>query len=76
MLMDRLHAIGAFGPKTLDEYGVFKFMLAAEKMKAARTQWLIRFYDWAVFHTWTLPQKEVTRGDTGLPSTTDLEIFL
>jgi hypothetical protein len=75
LLMDRLDAIGAFGPETLDEYGVFKFMLGAEKTNAARTQWLIRFYDWAVFHTWTLPKAEVAEGETGLPSTRYLEIF-
>jgi hypothetical protein len=51
MIMENLDAIGAFGPEMLDEYGVFKFMVAVEKRKTARTQWLMRFYDWAVFHT-------------------------
>ena len=74
LIMDRLDAIGAFGPVTLDEYGVFKFMLAAEKGRTARTHWLIQFYDWAWFSTWTLPNSEVAPGDTGLPSTTLLEI--
>lgn len=74
-LVNQLKNIGEFGPKTLDEYNVFCFMVAATKGETARSHWLMRFYGWAVFHTWTLPQKEVTPGDTGLPSTLDLEIF-
>jgi len=75
-LIDQLKNIGEFGPRPLDEYDVFRFMVAAEKGETARSHWLMTFYDWAVFYTWTLPQEEVTPGDTGLPSTTDLEIFL
>jgi hypothetical protein len=75
-LIDQLKNIGEFGPRPLDEYDVFRFMVAAEKGETARLHWLMTFYDWAVFHTWTLPQEEVTPGDTGLHSTTDLEIFL
>jgi hypothetical protein len=75
MLMERLDAIGPFGPRSLDEYGVFTFMAAMEKGNTARTQWLMRFYDWAVFHTWTLPKSEVAAGDTGMTATHSLEIF-
>jgi hypothetical protein len=75
MLTERLDTIGAFGPVTLDEYGVFEFMVAMEKGKTARTHWLMRFYGWAVFHTWTLPTVEVSAGDTGMPSTQFVEIF-
>jgi hypothetical protein len=73
-IMDEMDAIGSFGPKPLDEYGVFKFMLSMEKGRTARSRWLMQFYDWAHFYTWTLPSAEVPRGHTGLPSFRMLEI--
>jgi len=50
-------------------------MFAVGKKKTARSEWLMRFYDWAIFRTWTLPKIEVTAGDTGMPSFSALEIF-
>ncbi len=47
-------------------------MIAAKKGERARCDWLMKFYDWAVFHTWSLPQGEVRPGDTGLPATSNL----
>jgi hypothetical protein len=72
-MIDTLRAIGSLDFQPADEYGVFKFMLAVEK--GARTQWLMRFYDWAVFHTWTLPKNEVAPGDDGMPTTSEFDIF-
>ena len=74
-LEDKLNAIGSTGFQDADEYGVFRFMLAAEKGKITRTQWLMQFYDWAIFHTRTLPRGEVSTGDTGMPIVSKLEIF-
>jgi hypothetical protein len=74
-LSKRLETIGCFGPDYLDEYGVFKLMVALEKGKTARSQWLMWFYDWVPFHTWTLPKAEISAGETGMPEPRGLEIF-
>jgi hypothetical protein len=72
---DRLEALGILGPALEDEYGVFRFTVAMKKGEIARSHWLMQFYDWAVFHTWTLPKAEVAPGDTGMPPVLALEVF-
>jgi hypothetical protein len=59
--------------QTADEYAVFKFMCGIGN--DSRTEWLMRFYDWAVFHSWTLPRNETATGDTGMPMILTSEIM-
>jgi hypothetical protein len=73
MMMDKLRSNGALEFQPADEYEVFKFMSALKE--DSRTEWLMQFYNWAVFHTWTLPKNEVTPGDTGMPRIFTSEIF-
>ena len=72
-LMESLRSDGALEFQPADEYEVFKFMSALKG--DARTEWLMQFYKWAVFHTWTLPKSEVTPGDTGMPKIFAFEIY-
>jgi hypothetical protein len=72
-IMDKLHSDGALEFQPADEYEVFKFVSVLKK--ESRTEWLMQFYNWALFHTWTLPKDAVTPGDTGMPRMFTLEIF-
>jgi hypothetical protein len=59
--------------QSADEFEVFKFIY---KLKdGSRTEWLMQFYNWAAFLTWTLPQNEIAFGDTGMPKILTSEIF-
>jgi predicted RNA methylase len=74
-MVDRLRSDEFSELQPADEYEVFKFMPV---MKGeSRTEWLMQFYNWAVFHTWTLPTCDVMPGDTGMPpiSKFRLELF-
>jgi hypothetical protein len=74
ILIEKLRANG--GPsefQAADEHDVFKFMFRIGN--DSRTEWLMRFYDWAVFHSWTLPGNEVAPGDTGMPMIHTSEII-
>jgi hypothetical protein len=74
VVIEKLHANGDPSEfQTADEHDVFKFMVRTGK--DSRTEWLMRFYDWAVFHSWTLPRNETTSGDTGMPIMYTLEII-
>ena len=64
---------GASGFRAADEHDVFKFMFRIGD--DLRTEWLMRFYGWAVFHSWTLPSNETGPGDSGMPVFHTLEIF-
>jgi hypothetical protein len=73
VLVEKLRAKGDPSEyQTADEYDVFKFMVRTGN--DSRTEWLLRFYDWAVFHSWTLPRNETAPGDTGMPIIRTLEI--
>ena len=66
VLIEKLQANGGTSEfQAADEYDVFKFMFRTGN--DSRTEWLMRYYDWAVFHSWTLPSSETTYGDTGMP---------
>ena len=74
ILIEKLQAKGDPSEfQTADEYAVFKFMCGIGN--DSRTEWLMRFYDWAVFHSWTLPRNETATGDTGMPMILTSEIM-
>jgi hypothetical protein len=73
LITDKLRSNGSLEFQPADEYEVFKFM--SDLKNDSRTEWLMQFYNWAVFHTWTLPKNEVTPGDTGMPTTFTFEVF-
>jgi hypothetical protein len=73
MMMDKLRSSGSLEFQPADEHGVFKFMSALNE--DSRTEWLMQFYNWAVFHTWSLPKNEVIAGETGMPTMLTFEIF-
>jgi len=59
VLIEKLQAKGnRLEFQAADEYDVFKFMFRIGN--DSRTEWLMRVYDWAVFHSWTLPSNETT----------------
>jgi len=74
ILIEKLQAKGDPSEfQAADEYDVFKFMFRI--VSDSRTEWLMRFYDWAVFHSWTLPRNETAPGDTGMPMIHTSEII-
>jgi hypothetical protein len=73
-VIDRLRSDECVDFQSADEYEVFKFM---SLMKTeSRTEWLMLFYNWAVFHTWTLPKGEVIPGETGMPYVSPFKLDL
>jgi hypothetical protein len=73
LLVDQFRAKGATDFQAADEYNVFKYMVWLEK--DSRTEWLMQFYNWAVFMTWTLPLNEIASGDTGMPVLHTLDLY-
>ena len=73
-MIDRLRSDVFADLQAADEYEVFKFM---PLMKGeSHTEWLMLFYNWAVFHTWTLPKAEVMPGDAGMPYVSPFKLDL
>jgi hypothetical protein len=74
ILIEKLEAKGKTSQfQVADEYEVFKFIFRVGT--DSRTEWLMCFYNWAVFHSWTLPKNEIAHGETGMPMIHTSEII-